>query len=332
MSILEARELVKVYPGGTRAVDGISFSVEEGEVFGFLGPNGAGKTTTIRMSVTLLAPTSGRVVVDGVDVAKQPEEARRRIGYAAQSVGVDNDLTARENLVLQGRLHGLSKREAQAKGDELLEVIDLLGEGDRRVGTFSGGMRKRLDLAQALVHHPRLLFLDEPTTGLDPQNRRALWNYLRGLNDSGVTIFLTTQYLEEADVLCGRLAIIDHGVIKVEGSPDVLKAGLGGDVVTVTLPGDATDEMVSKARSVMAEVPGCSEVTIAGTSVSLVLRDGATRLAGLVRALDAAAVPVVRLELAEPTLDDVFLRHTGERLRVDEVKPPSRMAHGRRRP
>jgi ABC-2 type transport system ATP-binding protein len=192
-------------------------------------------------------------------------------------------------------------------------------------------MRKRLDLAQALVHHPRLLFLDEPTTGLDPQNRRALWKYLRGLNDSGVTIFLTTQYLEEADVLCGRLAIIDRGVIRVEGSPDVLKAELGGDVVTVTLPGDATDELVSKARSVMAEVPGCSEVTVTGTSVSLVLREGATRLAGLVRAFDAAAVPVVRLELAEPTLDDVFLRHTGERLRVEEVKPPSRMVHGRRR-
>ena len=331
MSILEAQELVKVYPGGQRAVDGISFSVEEGEIFGFLGPNGAGKTTTIRMSVTLLAPTSGRIVVDGVDVVEQPEEARRRIGYAAQSVGVDDDLSARENLVLQGRLHGLSNREARAKSDELLEVIDLLEEGDRRVGTFSGGMRKRLDLAQALVHHPRLLFLDEPTTGLDPQNRRALWKYLRGLNDSGVTIFLTTQYLEEADVLCGRLAIIDRGEIKVEGSPDVLKAGLGGDVVTVTLPGDAGDEMVSKARAVMGEVPGCSEVTITGTSVSLVLRDGATRLAGLVRALDAAAVPVVRLELAEPTLDDVFLRHTGERLRVDEVRPPSRMMHGRRR-
>jgi ABC-2 type transport system ATP-binding protein len=331
VSILEAKDLVKVYPGGARAVDGISFSVEEGEIFGFLGPNGAGKTTTIRMSVTLLAPTSGRVVVDGVDVVEQPEEARRRIGYAAQSVGVDDDLTARENLVLQGRLHGLSNREARAKSTELLEVIDLLDVGDRRAGTFSGGMRKRLDLAQALVHHPRLLFLDEPTTGLDPQNRRALWNYLRGLNDSGVTIFLTTQYLEEADVLCGRLAIIDRGVIKVEGSPAELKVAMGGDVVTVTLPREASDELVSKARSVMTEVPGCSEVTVADTSVSLVLRDGATRLTGLVRALDAAAVPVVRLELAEPTLDDVFLRHTGERLRVDEVRPPSRIPYGRGR-
>ena len=326
------QELVKIYPGGVKAVDGVGFAVEEGEIFGFLGPNGAGKTTTIRICVTLLAPTSGRVVVDGVDVVRQPEEARHRIGYAAQSVGVDDDLTARENLVLQGRLHGLSKGDAHSKASELLEVIDLLDEGDRRVGTFSGGMRKRLDLAQALVHHPRLLFLDEPTTGLDPQNRRALWNYLRALNDSGVTIFLTTQYLEEADVLCGRLAIIDRGLIKVEGAPDTLKAGLGGDVVTVTLPGDAADELVSKARRVLGEVPGCTEVTIADTSLSLVLKDGATRLAGLVRALDAAGVPVVRLELAEPTLDDVFLRHTGERLRVDEVRPPSRMAHGRRRP
>ena len=186
-------------------------------------------------------------------------------------------------------------------------------------------MRKRLDLAQALVHHPRLLFLDEPTTGLDPQNRRALWTYLRELNESGVTIFLTTQYLEEADVLCGRLAIIDHGQIKVEGSPAELKAGLGGDMVTVTLPREAgaTDGPLERTRAVLADVDGCSSITVHENSVSVVLRDGGAQLADLVRALDAAEVPVARLELAEPTLDDVFLKHTGERLRVDEVKPPS---------
>lgn len=331
MAILEAHDLVKIYPGGVKAVDGIGFTVEEGEIFGFLGPNGAGKTTTIRMGVTLLAPTSGRIVVDGIDVTQHPEEVRRRIGYAAQAVGVDDDLTARENLILQGRLYGMSNRQAAAKAAELLEVIDLADAADRRAGTFSGGMRKRLDLAQALVHHPRLLFLDEPTTGLDPQNRRALWNYLRELNQSGVTIFLTTQYLEEADVLCGRLAIIDHGRIKVEGAPARLKAGLGGDMVTVTLPGEAADAALERTRAVLAAVPGCHDVTTHDSAVTVVLEDGAAQLAGLVRALDAAQVPVARLELAEPTLDDVFLRYTGERLRVEEVKPPNLMMRRRRR-
>jgi len=341
MAILEATDLVKIYPGDVKAVDGISFTVEEGEVFGFLGPNGAGKTTTIRIGVTLLALTSGTFVIDGIDVRQRPEEVRRRIGYAAQSVGVDDDLTGRENLILQGRLHGMSSRDAGAKADGLLQVIDLEDAANRRAGTFSGGMRKRLDLAQALVHHPRLLFLDEPTTGLDPQNRRALWSYLRELNQSGVTIFLTTQYLEEADVLCGRLAIIDHGQIKVEGSPTELKAALGGDMVTVTLPREAatespavgepgTDGPLERTRAVLADVDGCSSVTVHENSVSVILRDGGAQLADLVRALDAAAVPVARLELAEPTLDDVFLKHTGERLRVDEVRPPSRVV-GRRR-
>ena len=341
MAILEATDLVKIYPGDVKAVDGISFTVEEGEVFGFLGPNGAGKTTTIRIGVTLLALTSGTFVIDGIDVRQRPEEVRRRIGYAAQSVGVDDDLTGRENLILQGRLHGMSSRDAGAKADGLLQVIDLEDAANRRAGTFSGGMRKRLDLAQALVHHPRLLFLDEPTTGLDPQNRRALWTYLRELNESGVTIFLTTQYLEEADVLCGRLAIIDHGQIKVEGSPTELKAALGGDMVMVTLPREAatespavgepgTDGPLERTRAVLADVDGCSSVTVHENSVSVILRDGGAQLADLVRALDGAAVPVARLELAEPTLDDVFLKHTGERLRVDEVRPPSRVV-GRRR-
>ena len=346
MAILEATDVVKIYPGDVRAVDGISFTVEEGEVFGFLGPNGAGKTTTIRIGVTLLAITSGTFVIDGIDVRQRPEEVRRRIGYAAQSVGIDDDLTARENLILQGRLHGMSSRDAGTKADELLDVIDLEDAAARRAGTFSGGMRKRLDLAQALVHHPRLLFLDEPTTGLDPQNRRALWSYLRGLNESGVTIFLTTQYLEEADVLCDRLAIIDHGQIKIEGSPGDLKAGLGGDMVTVTLAreaatgsaavdgpvvgGPTADGPLERTRAVLASVDGCSSVTVHENSVSVSLRDGGAQLADLVRALDAAAVPVARLELAEPTLDDVFLKHTGERLRVDEVRAPSRLSGHRK--
>ena len=180
--MIEVSNLVKVYGEDVRAVDGISFEVHEGEVFGFLGPNGAGKTTTIRMIATLLAPTSGQITVDGLDVATEAEEIRRRIGYAAQFIGIDDDLTAHENLVLQGRLHGLAKARARSKADEMLDLMDLSDVADRRARTFSGGMRRRLDLSQALVHEPRLLFLDEPTTGLDPQNRRALWTYLRALH------------------------------------------------------------------------------------------------------------------------------------------------------
>jgi ABC-2 type transport system ATP-binding protein len=329
--LVEVQDLVKIYGGDIRAVDGITFHVDDGEVFGFLGPNGAGKTTTIRILVTRLAPTSGKAQVDGIDVTKQPNEVRRRIGYAAQFIGIDDDLTARENLVMQGRLHGMPSARATAEADHLLEVIDLSDAADRRAGTFSGGMRRRLDLAQALVHRPRLLFLDEPTTGLDPQNRRALWNYLRDLNEQGVTIFLTTQYLEEADELAGRLAIIDHGKIVVEGSPDALKAGVGGDTITVTLHSDATSDELATAASLLRAVPGAGEVQSFDHSVALYVADGGSRLPEVVRALDSGKIPVAKLQLAEPSLDEVFLRHTGERLRVEEVKPQRRLAAARRR-
>ncbi len=330
MGLIEVGDLVKVYPGGVRAVDGISFSVEEGEIFGFLGPNGAGKTTTIRIIATLLSPTSGQVMVDGLDRHRSPEEIRRRIGYAAQFIGVDDDLTGRENLVLQGRLHGLRSSVARARADEMLEVFDLGGAAERRAGTFSGGMRRRLDLAQALVHRPKLLFLDEPTTGLDPQTRRASWEYLRQLNEDGVTIFLTTQYLEEADHLAGRLAIIDQGRIVAEGSPQGLKGQLGGDVVTVTLPGEADGALLERARQLLADLPDTGEVRAYDHSVSVFTPEGSSRLADVVRRFDASGIPLARLELAQPTLDDVFLRHTGGRMRVEEVKAPSRMRFGRR--
>jgi daunorubicin resistance ABC transporter ATP-binding subunit len=330
-AMVEVFDLVKVYPGNVRAVGGVSFRVSEGEVFGFLGPNGAGKTTTIRMIVTLLSITSGRIHVDGLDVAEHPEEIRQRIGYAAQSTGVDDDLTARENLILQGRLHGVRSRDAARKADELLEVIDLAEAADRRAGTFSGGMRKRLDLAQALVHEPPLLFLDEPTTGLDPQNRRAMWNYLRMLNEAGVTIFLTTQYLEEADELADRLAIIDQGKLVAEGSPAEMKASLGGDVIEVTLPEETPPEQVVAAESLLASLPDAGRTQSHDHSVSVFVPDGGSALADLVRRFDAARVPVVRLELHEPTLDDVFLHHTGERLRVEEVRAASRVRFGGRR-
>ncbi|GMQ85331.1 MAG: daunorubicin resistance protein DrrA family ABC transporter ATP-binding protein [Acidimicrobiia bacterium] len=324
MSLIEVTDLVKVFDKDIRAVDGITFHVDEGEVFGFLGPNGAGKTTTIRVLVTLSQATSGTAMVDGLDVAKDPHQVRTRIGYAAQFIGVDGDLTGRENLVLQGRLHGMSAEAAENEADHLLEVIDLIEAADRRAGTFSGGMRRRLDLAQALVHRPQLLFLDEPTTGLDPQNRHALWAYLRRLNDDGVTIFLTTQYLEEADALTDRIAIIDNGKIVVDGTPDELKAGIGGDTITVAV--DDTE----RAAATLEALDDIHEVQAVDHSVTIYVADGASRVVEVVHALDAAGISPHQLELSEPTLDQVFLKHTGEQLRVEEVAAPSRMVMGRR--
>ncbi|MFQ5966874.1 MAG: ATP-binding cassette domain-containing protein, partial [Acidimicrobiia bacterium] len=269
-------------------------------------------------------------IIDGLDVMKHPHEVRSRVGYAAQSIGVDDDLTGTENLVLQARLHGLDKRKAHRKAAELIEIADLTDAAGRRAGTFSGGMRRRLDLAQALVHEPPLLFLDEPTTGLDPQNRRAMWSYLKALNSSGVTIFLTTQYLEEADELADRLAIIDHGRIVAEGSPAQMKDALGGDVIEVTLPDDIPATVLTEAKQLLMLLPGAGETQAHDHAVSVFVPDGGSALADLVRRLDAARVPVARLELHEPTLDDVFLHHTGEHMRVEEVKPPSRIRLGRR--
>jgi len=330
MPLIEVSNLVKVFPGGIRAVDDITFTVDKGEIFGFLGPNGAGKTTTIRILVTLLAPTSGSAVVDGIDVTVAPEEVRRRVGYAAQFIGVDDDLTARENLVLQGRLHGLSKTHARRRGDDLLEILQLTEAADRRAGTFSGGMRRRLDLGQALSHDPELLFLDEPTIGLDPQTRRALWAYLRELNDRGVTIFLTTQYLEEADVLAGRLAIIDEGAIAIEGTPQVLKDDLGGDAITVTLAAGIEGSEVERVAALIGRYSDAGTARTYDGAVRVFTREAAARLADVVRTLDSAGIHVARLEVSEPTLDDVFLRHTGGKMRVEEVKPRSRMMSARK--
>ncbi|MEE9205778.1 MAG: ATP-binding cassette domain-containing protein [Acidimicrobiia bacterium] len=330
MPLIEVSNLVKVFPGGIRAVDDITFTVDKGEIFGFLGPNGAGKTTTIRILVTLLAPTSGSAVVDGIDVTVAPEEVRRRVGYAAQFIGVDDDLTARENLVLQGRLHGLSKIHARRRGDDLLEILQLTEAADRRAGTFSGGMRRRLDLGQALSHDPELLFLDEPTIGLDPQTRRALWAYLRELNDRGVTIFLTTQYLEEADALAGRLAIIDEGAIAIEGTPQALKDDLGGDAITVTLAAGIEGSEVERVAALIGRYSDAGTARTYDGAVRVFTREAAGRLADVVRTLDAAGIHVARLEVSEPTLDDVFLRHTGGKMRVEELKPRSRMMSARK--
>ncbi len=336
-NLIEVESLTKVYPDGTRAVDEISFHVREGEVFGFLGPNGAGKTTTIRVLVTLLPKTSGLARVGGVEVDAEPEAIRRMIGYAAQFIGIDDDLTGRENLVLQGRLHSMGSEDARRRADELLEIFALVEVADKRAAGFSGGMRRRLDLAQALVHRPPLLFLDEPTTGLDIQTRNAMWRHLEELNREGTTVFLTTQYLEEADRLCRRLAIIDHGRIVVSGSPGQLKKEIGGDVITLSLPEDAGDDLLRRAVEALAAFPGAGEPTTFDRSVSLPVKDAGASLSDLVRRLDQAGVPVAKLSLATPSLDEVFLKHTGERMRVEEANARASssmsavMGRGRRR-
>jgi len=327
---------VKVYPDGTRAVDDVSFQVAEGELFGFLGPNGAGKTTTIRILVTLLPKTSGEARVAGVEVDADPESVRRAIGYAAQFIGVDDDLTGLENLVLQGQLHGMTAADARRRADELLEIFALVPAADKRARAYSGGMRRRLDLAQSLVHQPPLLFLDEPTTGLDPQTRNALWQHLEELNKKGTTIFLTTQYLEEADRLCERLAIIDNGKIVVTGSPKELKEEIGGDVVTLTLPEDAGDEVLRRAVTALSELPGAGEPSTFDHALSITVKNAGAALSDIVRRLDDAGVPVAQLALSSPTLDEVFLRHTGERMRVETLNDRasssmSQVMGGRRR-
>ncbi|MCL1594476.1 MAG: ATP-binding cassette domain-containing protein [Actinomycetia bacterium] len=330
MALIEVSDLRKSF-GDVAAVDGISFDVDEGTIFGFLGPNGAGKTTTIRILVTLSRQTSGSAVVAGIDVASDPMGVRSAVGYAAQATGIDRDLTGRENLILQGRLHGMTRTAAADEAELILDVISLSDSADRRAGTYSGGMARRLDLAQALIHRPTVLFLDEPTTGLDPQNRHALWTYLHDLNRDGMTIFLTTQYLEEADELVDNLAIIDHGKIVVEGTPADLKRGVGGDSVSLSLRADGSDGDLDAIAAAMRELSDINSVKVLDRSVVVYLEDGGGRIAEIVRAVDRAGVRVGRLELAEPSLDQVFLKHTGTRLRAEEVKPQSRMSRMRKR-
>ena len=322
---IEVTDLVKVYPGkppddAVRAVDGITFTVAQGEFFGFLGPNGAGKTTTIRMLATLLRPTEGRALVDGHDVAAEPAVVRRRVGFAMQTVAVDIMGTGRENLELIGRLHRVPAPDLRRRVDELLEVMGLTEVAGKLAGTYSGGMKRRLDLATALVHRPTVLFLDEPTEGLDPQSRTALWQELLAVRASGTTMFLTTHYLEEADHLCDRLAIIDHGRIAVEGSPAELKRGIGSDKVSLTLAGDASDGLISAQESVARLLEGFEPLTSlerTPVGVNLAVRDAHAAIPEVLRRLDGDGVRVAGLSMTAPTLDDVFLRYTGTRIRQE---------------
>ncbi len=302
--------LSREFKGGIKAVDGIDLQVAPGEIYGFLGPNGAGKSTTVLMLVTLLPPSGGRATVAGLDVTTHGPEIRRTIGAALQEAALDDFLTGWEHIDLQGGLHGLSKAECRARGEALLDRVGLSDAAGRKVGGYSGGMKRRLDLALALLHGPRVLFLDEPTTGLDPQSRSALWSEVERLaREDGVTVFLTTQYLEEADVLADRVGIIDHGKIVAEGTPSALKAEIGGVALEAT-PVNPND----KERLAASLAPFGEPAAGSPRSVAVRLAAGAEALADVVRALDADGISVSDLQLHQPSLDDVFLEKTGRSL------------------
>ena len=307
---IEVENLVREFKKGPRAVDGIDLHVEPGEIYGFLGPNGAGKSTTVLMLTTLLLPTSGTARIAGYDIVKEGPQVRASIGAALQEAALDPFLTGREHLNLQAALHGLPRKERRRRGDELLERVGLEDAADRRVRGYSGGMKRRLDLALALVHGPQILFLDEPTTGLDPQSRSALWSEVSRLaREDGVTVFLTTQYLEEADVLADRVGIIDRGKIVAEDTPVSLKEEIGRPSVEAT-PAEGSDRdavarVLEQFGAEIAAQPGAVAVRLSG---------GAAGLADVVRALDKEDVRVANLRLEEPSLDDVFLEKTGRSL------------------
>jgi ABC-2 type transport system ATP-binding protein len=304
---IEAEGLVRRF-GDIVAVDGVDLVVEQGEIFGFLGPNGAGKSTIVRMLTTLLTPTAGQARVAGFDVVREAGAVRRSIGVALQDAAIDPLMTGRELLRLQAVLHGINRAEADRRGDVLLERVGLRGAADRRVGTYSGGMRRRLDLALSLVHEPTVLFLDEPTTGLDPTSRLSLWEEVRRLNGEGTTVFLTTQYLEEADELAGRVAIIDGGRIVREGEPNALKDAVGAHTLVVTVSHEQHELAFDQLRAFGDARPGK-----AGT-LAIGLDAGPTALSAVLRALEDAGVSVEHVELDAPSLDDVFAEATGRRL------------------
>jgi ABC-2 type transport system ATP-binding protein len=324
-TMIEAAELAKVYGDGTHALAGTSFAAAPGEIFGLLGPNGSGKTTAVRIFVTLLQATSGAARIAGYDVARDRRRVRELIGYAGQYAGVDHDLTVTENLILRGRLHGLSESRSRERCDELVERLGMGGIGSQRAGRLSGGMRRRLDLAQAMIHRPAALFLDEPTTGLDPQARNALWDELRALSAAGTTILLTTQYLEEADRLCSRVAILDRGTILTVGTPTALKDAAGEDRVTLTLAEPTDPDQRGLAWRVAAEIPGVLSIRDGQEEVTVQLRAAGDALLELVRRLDLEGVAVARLRLVPTTLDDVFVAYTGQspRSEVEVGRRPS---------
>ncbi len=331
--VIEVSDLVKLY-GETRAVDDVSFEVDRGELFGFLGPNGAGKTTTIRILGTLLRPTSGTARVAGHDVVTDAAEVRRRLGLAMQTATLDAFSTGRETLELAGRLHRMPARQIRSRTDQLLELMGLEGAAKKLTGKYSGGMKRRLDLAAALMHRPEVLILDEPTEGLDPQSRTALWEELERINAEGTTMLLTTHYMEEADRLCSRLAIIDTGRVVVDGRPEQLKAGVGADTVVVELghsgavgdghDGDGVGDDARKAElcRLLEGMVACEAVATHDGGVTLSVPDASAAIPALLRRLDGNGLEVSALQMSRPSLDDVFLKYTGRHIREEAADQP----------
>lgn len=312
--------------GDVEAVCGVDLAIEAGEIYGFLGPNGAGKSTTLRILCTLLLPTSGYARVAGFDVATQAQDVRLRIGAALQNAALDDRQTGRELLGLQGRLYGLRKSDLALRIEELGELVGIGEALDRRIGTYSGGMRRRVDLAAALVHNPEILFLDEPTTGLDPVSRERVWSEVRRVSgEFGTTILLTTQYLEEADALAQRVGIIDHGRLVAEGSPESLKRSIGSDVIVARLAGeDLGAESIEAAKRSVSSLAGVQEVSVhmlgdEGAELTASVTNGSALVSSVAVALDQCGVSVATLTLRTPSLDDVFLAATGERIREETL-------------
>jgi ABC-2 type transport system ATP-binding protein len=313
-AIIQVKDLEKVYGGDVRAVDGVTFEVEEGEIFGFLGPNGAGKTTTISMLTTLLQPTSGEAKVCGFDVAKQPNDVRRSIGLVPQELTVDDDLSGRENMILQADLYNVDRKDAKERIDELLRLVNLEEAADRMVKTYSGGMRKRLELAEGLIHRPRILFLDEPTLGLDVQTRAVMWDHIRDLKKkANMTVFMTTHYLEEADSLCDRIGIIDKGRIMALDTPATLKRSLGGDVISLKVGGAEKDW-----ADVLGKVEGVLSAKKEDSLLRVKVLSGETAIPVLLKAVSDNGGVVTTVSLERPNMDQVFLEYTGRSLRDAE--------------
>ena len=314
---IEVTGLVKTY-GEVRALDGLSFSVPEGGVFGLLGPNGAGKSTTVKILTTLSRADEGGAQVAGLDVVERAEDVRRTIGVVAQKSGLDPEATGRENARLQGQIYGLHGRELEGRIDELLDQFGLADAGDRLVRGYSGGMQRRLDIALALVHRPRVLFMDEPTTGLDPEVRADMWQEISRLaRDEGLTVLLTTHYMEEADVLASRLAILDRGSLVAEGSPDQLKGELRGDAIHVEL-GEA--ETNGRVRQALDQIPGIRETNVDGRQLHARADDGARAVPAVLQALEANGIAVAAVTVARPSLEDVYLRYAGRTFSAAETE------------
>jgi ABC-2 type transport system ATP-binding protein len=315
---ITVQELRKRY-GEVQALDGVTFAVRDGEIFGLLGPNGAGKSTTVRVLTTLTKPDSGHALVAGHDVVRHPNRARNAIGYVPQDSGIDRHATGRENLMLQGRIYGMRGSGLRARVSELLELVGLADAAERVVGGYSGGMKRRLDIALGLVHRPKVLFLDEPTTGLDPEARVAMWVEVDRLaRQESLTILLTTHYLEEADQLANRLAIVSRGRVVVEGTPEELKRGLQGELVTVEL--DETDGQTADAMRVVEQFPGARETSVDDRHVRTRVPNGAQAIPTLLASLDSAGITVASVTTARPSLDDVYLHYTGRDFAADDTE------------